>query len=109
MKGVGASGLLFVGAGSVEHPHENVAVDHRLHGLGQHGQGDGKARVGLHAVGVDGNNGYLSHARLLQSPPDKADVVGSAAAAAGLAHDHRRVVQVVLAGQQGVHNLADDD
>ena len=85
---VGAAGLRLVGAGGVEHPHENVAVDYALHGLGQKGQGDGKARVGLHAVGVDRDHGDLGHARLLKGAADEADVVGRTAAAAGLAHEH---------------------
>ena len=45
-------------------------------------------------------------ARFLQGPADEADVVGGPAAAAGLADDDGDLVRVVLAGQDGLHDLA---
>ena len=106
---VGGSGIPLVGSGGVEDPHENVAVDHGLHALDQHRRCDLESRVGLHAVGVNGDHGNLGHARFLQCPPDKADVVGSPASAACLAHEHSGALQVVFARQKGLHHLADDD
>ena len=92
VKGVGGAWLLLVGPCGVENPHENVSVYHGLHGFGQQGRGEGEARVGLHAVGVDGDDRNLRHAGFLQGTADEADVVGGAAAAAGLAHENGRVV-----------------
>ena len=47
--------------------------------------------------------------RQFQGPADEADVVGRAAAAAGLTHEDSRVVQVIFTRQQGVHDLSDDN
>ena len=47
--------------------------------------------------------------RLLQRPADKADIVGRAAAASGLADDDGQMVCVVVPGEDGVHNLSDHD
>ena len=76
--------------------HEHVSVDHGLHGLGDQGSRQGEARVGLHAVGIDGDHRDLGHPCLFQGTADEADVVGGPAAAAGLGHDHCCVVQVVF-------------
>ena len=40
---------------------------------------------------------------------DKSDVVRRTAAASGLAHEDGRVVEIILSGQQGIHDLSDDD
>ena len=92
MQTVGCARLGLVGPGGVEHPHEQVAVDDGLQGLCQHRQGDGESRVGLHTVGVHGDDRNLRHTRLLQRPADKAHVVGGTASAAGLAHKHSRLI-----------------
>ena len=96
MQGVGRAGHLFIGPGGVQHTHEHVSVDHGLHGLGDQGSRQGEARVGLHAVGIDGDHRDLGHPCLFQGTADEADVVGGPAAAAGLGHDHCCVVQVVF-------------
>ena len=46
MEGIGASRYSLIGTG-VEHPHEDIAVYNRLHGLCEQRQGDGKAGVGF--------------------------------------------------------------
>ena len=52
MQGVGGAGFCFVWAGRIENTHEEVAVDNRLHCFGKKRQGDFKARIRLHAVGI---------------------------------------------------------
>ncbi len=73
------------------------------------GQSDGKARIRLHAVGIDGDYGNLSHAGFFQGAADKADVIGGTAAAAGLAHKDGGVIQIIFSRKQRVHNLTDDN
>ena len=109
VEGVGGALFQLVGPGGIEHPHEYVPVNHGLQGLGQHGHCHFEARVGLHAVQVDGDHRHLRHPCLFQSPADKSDIVGGTAAAAGLGHEDGGLVQVVFSGQQGVHDLTDDD
>ena len=45
-------------------------------------------------------------AGLFQCTADETDIVGCTAAAAGLADDHGKLVRIVFAGQDGVHNLS---
>ena len=77
----------FVRTCCVEHAHEDIAVNYALHSLGDQAWGEGKARIRLHAVGIDGDDRNLRHACLVQCTADKSDVVGGTAAAAGLAHE----------------------
>ena len=106
VEGVGRAGHQLVGTGGIEHPHEDIAVDHCLQGLGQERQTDAEARRLLHAVGIEGDHRDLGHARLLQRTADEADVVGGTAAAAGLGHDDRCMVEVKMPGLQGIHDLS---
>ena len=97
VKGIGTAWLCLIGPGGIKHPHEDIPVHNGLHGFCQQRHGEGEAGICLHSVGVDRDNRYLGHSRLFQGPADEADVVGCAAAAAGLAHEDSRVVQVIFA------------
>ena len=83
---------LFVGTGRIEAAHHDIAVDGRLNGLDGHGNRDLKARVLLHVTHIDRDDRDVTHARFLERAADKADVVRSAAAATGLAHEDGGVV-----------------
>src|SRR5699024_3545847 len=109
MKGIGTARYLFIGSGGVYYTHEHIAVYHSLQSFDQKGQSDGKARIRLHAVGIDGDYGNLSHAGFFQGAADKADVIGGTAAAAGLAHKDGGVIQIIFSRKQRVHNLTDDN
>ena len=87
-----AAGHHFVGAGRVEAAHHDIAVDGRLNRLDGHGNRDLKARILLHVAYVYRDNRDVPHARFLEGAADKADVVRSAAAAAGLTHEDGGVV-----------------
>ena len=101
--------LLLVGSGGVQYPHKDIAVHHCLHTFDEQGDRDLESGVCLHAVGVDGDHRNLGHTRFFQSPADKADIVGSPASSAGLAHEYGCAVQVIRSGQKSLHHLADDD
>ena len=47
--------------------------------------------------------------RLFQSPADKPDIIAGPAAASGLGDQDSRFIQVILSGQEGVHDLAHHD
>ena len=68
---------------------------------------DLEARIFLQTAQVNRDDRNLRHIGLLQRTADKSDVVRSTAAAAGLAHDDSHFVQVILAGEQRLHNLSD--
>ena len=46
---------------------------------------------------------------LFQSPSDKADIVGSTTTTTGLADDHSKMIGIIFTGQDGIHNLTDND
>ena len=77
--------------------------------LVRRGNRKGKARIGLHAVGIDRDHGNLRHARFFKGTADKSNIVGSPASASCLAHENCRVIEVIFAGKKGIHDLADDD
>ena len=60
-------------------------------------------------LALDGDHGDLCHTCTFQGSADKADIVGGTAAAAGLAHEHGRLVEVIFSGQQSLHDLSHDD
>ena len=86
MERICASRNCFIRSGRVENPHKDIAVYHRLHSLCKQRKGDGKARIGFHAVCIDGNHRNLAHAGFFKGTADKAYVVGGAASASGLGH-----------------------
>ena len=50
----------------------------------------------------------MRDSRFFQRPSDEADIVGSAAAAAGLGHDDGCMIQIIFSGKQGIHHLSND-
>ena len=94
---------------SVENTHKYITVYNSLKSLHKHGRRVGEARIRLHTVRVDGDDRDLRHSGFFQSTADKSDVVRRTAAASGLAHEDGRVVEIILSGQQGIHDLSDDD
>ena len=105
MKGVGGTLLFFIGANPVQAAHEQVAVDHAPQGGEQKTGGELEALVGLHAVGVQGDDRDMAKPRLVQRTADEADIVARPAAAAGLGHHHGQLVRVVFPGKHRVHDL----
>ena len=105
MKGVGGTLLLLVGTHPVQAAHEQVAVDHAPQGGEQKTGGELEALVGLHAVGVQGDDWDMAKPRLVQRTADEAHVVARPAAAAGLGHHHGELVRVVFPGKHRVHDL----
>ena len=103
---VGTAGNRLIGTSGIEAAHHHVAVDRRLNRLDCHRNCDLEARVLLHVAHIDRDDRNVAHARFFERAANEADVVRSAAAAAGLAHEDRCVLQVVLAGEQRVHDLA---
>ena len=93
-------GNLFVGPHPVQTLHEDVAEDGGVTIAHSHIRCDLEARIALQTDQVGGNNRNLLHAGLLQRAPDKCDIVGRAAAAAGLAHDD-------LVGGDGIQTAAE--
>ena len=105
MKGVGGTLLFFIGTHPVQAAHEQVAVDHAPQGGEQKAGGELEALVGLHAVGVQGDDRDMAKPRLVQRTADEAHVVARPAAAAGLGHHYGQLVRVVFPGKHRVHDL----
>ena len=106
MKGVGGTLLFFIGTHPVQAAHEQVAVDDTAKRGEQKAGGELEALVGLHAVGVQGDDRDMPQSRLVQRPADEAHVVARPAAAAGLGHHHGQLVRVVFPGKHRVHDLS---
>ena len=106
---IGGAGLGLVGAAAVEQLHDEVAVEQGVDRLDQDlGLEDGEARVLLVQAGGRGERDHrdLGVAGVLERLADERDVVGGAAAAAGLGDDDGRAGEVVLAGEDRLHDLA---
>ena len=104
------NGPLFklIGSHSVHAAHENIAENRREGKSCDKFQVDFESRIILQSREVGGNDGNLLHSCLFQGAPDKADIVGGAASAAGLRHNDRCPVEVIFSALQRVHDLADD-
>ena len=106
---VRAARLHLVGARAIQAHHEQIAVLQRVNGLVEHLRRDLEARVLLAQVlEGDGDDRDVPEPHGLQRLADERDVVGGAAAAAGLGDEHGQLVGVVLARQHRFHNLARD-
>ena len=105
VQSVGGTLLFLVGTHPVQAAHEQVAVDHAPQRGEQKAGGELEALVGLHAVGVQGDDRDMPQSRLVQRPADEAHVVACPAAAAGLGHHHGQLVRVVFPGKHRVHDL----
>ena len=105
MKGVCGALLLLVGTYPVQAAHEQVAVDHAPQRGEQKAGGELEALVGLHAVGVQGDDRDMAKSRLVQRTADEAHVVARPAAAAGLGHHHGQFIRVEFPGKHCVHDL----
>ncbi len=95
-----------IGAHAVDALHQNIAEDYGEGEAGDQRERDLKAGVPFQTGEVGGNHRDLFHAGLLERSADEADVVGCAAAAAGLRHDDSGFVQVIFAGGECLHDLA---
>ncbi len=99
----------FVGARAVQNAHEHVSY-HRTHDKPfEECERHFKSRILFETVRVQRQDGDVPPARIVQSAPDKADVVRRAAAAAGLRDDEGRVIQIVLARFEGGDHLPRDE
>ena len=105
VQSVGGTLLFLVGTHPVQAAHEQVAVDHAPQRGEQKAGGELEALVGLHAVGVQGDDRDMAKPRLVQRTADEAHVVACPAAAAGLGHHHGQLVRVVFPGKHRVHDL----
>ena len=82
---------------SVETLHQHVTQNERVNRFGEERQCELKARLLLKTAHVDGYDRNLSHISLLKSSPDKTDIVGGTAPAAGLSYDDSDLIKIVLA------------
>ena len=106
---VGRAWLNLVGARAVERHHEQVAVAQRVHSLQQHLRRDLEAGVHLAQVFErKRDNRNMAKAGGFECFADERDVVGGAAATAGLRNEHGQLVGVVAPRGNGFHNLACD-
>ena len=89
--------------------HQNISEHCGITYPGDKRKGELKARITFQFAQVKRNYRNLLHPRFGKRTTDKRDVVGSTASAAGLCDDDRDFVQVIIAGKQRIHDLADDD
>ena len=99
----------FVGAHAVQAFHEDVSEHDRINQLDQQFGRDLEAGLWIKAVEIEGDHGHVTKPGFLQSAPDKSDVIGRAAAPAGLRHDQRHLVRVIAAACQRFHELSHRD
>ena len=97
-----------VGGGLVAQSHDQIAVEDGGDGLAGNGQIHLEAGVLLKAREVQAGHGNVAVACPVQRLAQQMDVVGGAAAAAGLGDEQGGVIQVILAALQSVQKLADD-
>ena len=86
-----------VRAHAVDAPHHDIAEHDGKSGAADQLEVQLEAGVVLKARHIRADDRDLLHAGLSEGAADKADVVGGAAAAAGLGHDDGRAVQVIFA------------
>ena len=98
----------FIGPGLVGKQHDEVAVDERGDHLADQRQRHLKAGICLQPREVGRDHRQIAVARLGKRLAQQMNVVGSAAAAAGLAHDQRSFGKVVVSAVQCVDHLSDD-
>ena len=106
---VGGAFLGLVGARAVEHLHHEVAEQHTVHACLE--QRDCELEAGVALVELDGGEADHRNIRVpavAQGLADERDVVGGAAAAAGLGDHHGGLGQIVAAALDGLHDLARD-
>ncbi len=112
MQLVGRAGHGLVGTGAVQALHHDVAVQQSPHGLDQQAGVGQRLEAGVVLVQAHGggerDHGDVAVAGVLERLADEGDVVGCAAAAARLADEHGRARKVVLAAEDGLHELARD-
>ena len=106
MEGIGRPCFPFIGADTIEAAHKEIAVNDGFCRVQNKGGFQTKTLVGLHAVGVEGNDGNMSVARLFQGAADEAHIVAGAAAAAGLGHNDGKMIGIVFSRQHRVHDLS---
>ncbi len=103
-------GTTFVGTALIGYHHNQVADQQRIGDLYQHGFGQLKAGVcvGLQTREIERDNRDEPVAVFDQRLAHQMDVVGRAAAAAGLRQDERDLVDIIFAGLDRIQQLADD-
>ena len=102
---LGRAGDLLIGPHPIQAAHEQVAIDQGVHRINGQPCRDLKARIFLHAVGIDGDHGDIWVARLLQGTADKGHIVAGPAAAAGLGHHDGQMIRIVFTGEHCLHDL----
>ena len=101
--------LQLVGAALVRDQHQQIAVEHRVEEFQEDRGGHLPAGAGIlfQSGEVQGDDRHLREL-LLQCLPEQVNIIGGAAAAAGLRDEQRGAVRVVTAGFQCLHELPDD-
>ena len=107
-QGVCGAGVVLIGFCLAAQRNQQVAVKDAGNHLAQQRQGQGQAAVLFQTRKIQRRNGDIAVACLDQRLAQQLDVIGCAAAAARLGDEQRRMVQVILAGVEGVDKLADD-
>ena len=97
MQLVGGTRHQLIGAHPVETAHEDIAEYQGEHTALQQRISDLKARIRLQTADVQGDYRNLLHTGFAKRSSEEADIVGSAAASAGLRHDDGGAVQIVFA------------
>ena len=65
--------------------------------------------IALQSLHRSGDDRHIFHSGLLQRSAEEANIVRRTAAAAGLGHDDRALMRIVLSGFQLAHHLSDDN
>ena len=106
--GVGVALVILIGVGLAAQGHQHITVENRCNDFAQQRHSQRQAAALFQTGEVQRRDRDIAVARLDEGLAQQLDVVGRAAAAAGLGDEQRRVVQVVLAAVQRVQELADD-
>ena len=99
--------LHLIGLGLVFQEHQQVPIAQGGKGPADQGQGDFETAVALQAGEVDGDDRDEVQPVLFQRLAQQVDIVGGTAAAAGLRHHQRHLMQIILPAVQRMHQLPD--
>ena len=106
MELVGGTFHLLIGTHPVDTAHEQITEHSGIETADHQLRSDLKAWILFKTAQVDADDRNLLHACFLQGTADEADIVAGTASAAGLGDQDGCFVQVVTAGQEGVHDLS---
>ena len=108
VQGVRAARFRLVGADAVQAFHEQIAVHERFAGTFQHRRCRLEARVAFQPLEAQRDDRNLWISGVNQRLADQTVVVGGSTHAAGLRNGERHMIGIVLALDDGVHQLSDD-